>query len=159
MPAPKSKPFAQGTTVDPLKTLTQIDAMLTKAGAGDFDIFRRTAREGVAFVKDGIAYRVSVPMLLDEAEAKAFASRRKGTAGHGSYLAAERARRLRCLHNVVKAKLVAVEEEIYTFEEMFVNDLLTDTGETMGERAVAFVRKAVLEGRTVSALPMPGERA
>lgn len=158
MAAAKPKPFAQGTTVDPFKTLAEINALLEKSGADEIGTYRSLMREGVAFVRAGIAYRISVHIVKDEAEAKTY-SKGGRVAGHASYVVAERARRLRSLLNVVRAKLIAVQDDIYTFEEMFGFDVITETGETIAERTVPMIRQAALEGRIPSSLPVPGARS
>lgn len=149
------RPFAQGTAVDVYKTIGQIDGMLTKAGATHFRTFRSTAREGVEFVFDGVAFRVSVWIPTTEEEARPFAGR-KGRMGHGGYREAERARRYRVLHRVVHEKLLSVQEEVYTLAQVFVGDAITKSGDTIAERADEYLRAAVGAGEILAALPAGG---
>lgn len=157
MNAAASKPYAQGTKVTAFKSLHDIDALLSKAGATDRATFRLSAREGVYFKRDGIVYKISVFVPMTEEEAKTFAGKR-GRNGHGTWVETERARRLRVLLNVVKAKIMSVDEDVFTWEEAFGSDIVINatTGETVGEYAAREAQASALGGRALNSLPMPG---
>ena len=52
----------------------------------------------------------------------------------------------------IKAKLIAIQDKVATFEEEFMPYLVTDTGETLAERMLPSVREAATHHRRL-ALP------
>lgn len=151
------RPYAQGTKVGVMQTHMQIQTMLKKAGAFDFMTFSRAGKEGLAFLRDGIAYRLVATLPETEEEAKKWSAGGR-LSGHESYVELERARRMRSLLLVVKARLTAMDDGIQTFEEAFFGDALTDNDQTVAERMVPRIKQAALSGHYPSALPMPGEQ-
>lgn len=130
------KQYAERTKVSPMQTLMQIQAELKKAGASQFMLLSddESMSEGIAFKRSGISYHMSVAVPDEK----------------------RRAPLLRALLLIVKAKIVAVDSGVRSFEEEFLSDVLLPDNTTYGKRAVADIRRALESGHMPKALPMPG---
>lgn len=156
--------FAKGTTVSVEKSRMEIEAMLQKIGASQFgtitDIEKHRAMIGFRWKSINIQMEVNLPDPKD----KAFTGWRPriGTPTPDRARAewdAEVRRRWRCLTLALKAKIISVEDKVTTFEKEFLPYMVTDTGETFGDRMMPSVRAAI-EGkplRVLPALPPGGE--
>jgi hypothetical protein len=69
--------------------------------------------------------------------------------------AQEERRRWRALHLAIKAKLEIAKEEIETFDEVFLANIVTYDGQTVGEQLVPQL-KAVLSGQSAIKLLSDG---
>jgi hypothetical protein len=128
--------YAQDTKVSPMQSLMQIQAALKKAGASQFMIISDDDHgyEGVAFKRAGISYHMKVGVPDEK----------------------RRAALLRALLLIVKAKIVAVDSGVRTFEEEFLNDILMADNRTMGQHATEDLRMSLETGQLLKSLPMPG---
>ncbi len=60
---------------------------------------------------------------------------------------------------LIKAKLIAVNEGITTFEAEFLSHACLASGNTVGEQVIPEMKQAALDGRMPKALTMPGVNA
>lgn len=148
------KPFAQGTKVDMARSHSELRQLLMKYGASQAGSFGDEATESLMFAKDGLTYRFTLTLPTTEGECRKFPEYRPGR--HGTLLDAERNRRMRAFVAVIKAKLIAIDEGIATFESEFIGNAVTDNGQTVAERWAPEIKQAALAGRVPSALPFYG---
>lgn len=121
--------FAQKTQVPVERTKTAIDALLRKYGASEYvsGWDHHTGRCFVQFTMDSCRVRMN---LLIPTNATAVYEREQW----------------RALFLVTKAKLVAVEAQISTFQEEFLAHIVTKDGRTIGERMMPALEAAAAEG-------------
>lgn len=149
--------FAKGTTVSVDKTRGEVETMLRKIGASQFgtitDIEGHKAIIGFKWKNINIQMQVGLPDPKD----RAFVYPKRGYGCNSDTKQAELyegevRRRWRCLALALKAKIVAVEDKVTTFEKEFLPYMVTDTGETFGDRMMPSVRAAI-EGKPLKMLP------
>ncbi len=111
--------FANGTTITATKTAGDIAALLARHGIDDYAHGRSDGAVQLCFMHNKIPYRFDVPMpdITDE--------RKRDR---------ETNRRWRVLYALVKAKLVAIEEGLETFEEAFAMTIVTPNGDRLRDR-------------------------
>jgi hypothetical protein len=148
------KPFAQGTKVDMTRSHVELRQLLMKYGASQAGSFGDESTESLMFAKDGLTYRFTLTLPTTEAECRGFQGYSFNR--HGTKLDAERNRRMRAFVSVIKAKLIAIDEGIATFESEFIGNAVTDNGQTVAERWAPQIKAAALEGKVPSALPFFG---
>lgn len=129
--------YAAGTDVAPSRTLEQIEAMLVKYGCSEFSYARLDS--GKTFE---ISFRIQntfvrSTMVMPNREQFFHTSRnpwtkRPESAIERDWLQACRSR-WRVLHLAIKAKLALIDEGISTVEREFLSDVVTGTGETIGD--------------------------
>lgn len=110
--------------------------LLTKFGITKKGMMNDEFTSSIAFSVNNVAYRVSI--LTPDINTKEFMydgrnSRRTPVQQKAAW-DAENRRRWRSLVLVMKAKLVAIEDKITTFEEEFLAHAVTDDGRTVYER-------------------------
>lgn len=155
-----AKPFAAGTKVPEIVTHQQIRSLLRRYGCSETGSYDTPDAEVLLFARDRVTYRFTLP-IPDEETAKQSIYDRTGPKERRHYPGPEaqqreRARRLRALLAVVKAKLIAVDEGISTLEQEFLAEIVTDNGQTYGERVVPEIRQAAMDGRIPTALALTG---
>ncbi|GIL09295.1 MAG: hypothetical protein BroJett033_8060 [Chloroflexota bacterium] len=124
--------YAQGTSVEAGRTLTEIKATLDRYGASGFGYLETGGHVVLAFEMRGRRVRFDMPLPKPE-EAKRTAQGRSRTPA-AAKIAGERAirERWRALLLTIKAKLESVESGIETFDDAFLAQLVLPSGETMG---------------------------
>lgn len=140
--------YAKGTTVPAERTREELAKTLDRFGATAFAYMSRSNRELIAFEYHGLGVRLECPLPSPSDDAI-----RLDRYGHTRTEAdiekrwqVERRRRWRCLLNVVKAKLTAIEDEIETFEQAFLAHIDVG-GYTLAERIVPQLQEAVATGQ------------
>lgn len=128
--------FAEHTKVPIGRSQEQIRQLVLGRGA---DAWAVGESDGVALVSfrmlgRQLRFRIQLPKA-PEKKRRAFDPDR------------EAARLWRALHLAIKAKLTIAEEGIETFDEVFLSNIVTPTGPTIGEIAVPQIGK-MLEGKT-----------
>lgn len=154
------KKFAAGTKVDVARTMHELRTLLVRYGADEFGSAMMGGAEAVMWTRNGITYRVAVPLVVSESEVPD--SVRKAMIKQGikaDPVEHENNRRMRALLNVVKAQLIAIDDGITTFEETFVGAAVTDNGQTVAERMSPEIKRAALEGRVPRSLSLPGRQS
>ncbi|MEM6750860.1 MAG: hypothetical protein AAF612_10360 [Planctomycetota bacterium] len=151
--------YARGTTTTDDRTRSEIETMLLRYGADEFGYVTRRDAAVIGFLYRGLRFEMQVP--LPDPDDPAFTrspkqrSARSKTAAQDAYLA-ERRRRWRALCLVIKAKLVAIDDHVATFEAEFLPYLVTATGQTVAQRMTPLLEHAVATGQPL-ALPAPPE--
>jgi hypothetical protein len=115
--------FAEGTTVAPENSRAEIEKMLVRAGATKFGQGWDGSNASITCVLKGrtLRFRVELP--------EAASTRPKDQAKRE----AEIRRRWRAVALIVKAKLEAASSEVYTFDEVFMTEIVLPNRQTVGE--------------------------
>lgn len=143
--------YASGTTVSEAKSHFEISLLLKRYGCEGTGYAEHEGEVRFMFAKNGQTYRFTIRLPESEDAVKVDSNYRPSK--HGSRLDYERSRKTRALVAVIKAQLVAIEEGITSFEEMFIGQVVTDNGQTIAERWAPEAKQRALEGRFPSALP------
>lgn len=155
--------YAQGTTVRIDASKAEIERLVTRYGASQFNTGWDSGRRKVAVQFDMNSRRIR--FILDMPAPEEYAKyERKGP--YGTVHVRERSlteqlkladqemrRRWRALVLVVKAKLEAVESNISSFEEEFMAHIVTASGQTIGELVLPKLDKVASSGRLPPLLP------
>lgn len=131
--------YATGTSVNSDRSRAEIETTLSRFGASGFgyytDMTKRIAQIG--FTHSGLSIRIEVSLPDpndDEFTMRPSSSKRRKDYQAREAYEAEVSRRWRCLCLLVKAKLVAVEDRISTFEQEFLPYIVTSDGATVYDR-------------------------
>ncbi len=135
--ATKVPRFAQGTSVSVAKSRTEIEALVTRHGADQFMAAGDARRAIIVFRAHELLIQF-VLALPDPRNAEFTCHPRNRYRLRPKHLAekayqAELRRLWRALALVIKAKLEAATSGIESFESAFLANIVTDTGETVGE--------------------------
>lgn len=146
--------YAQGTTVPVEKSQSEILAMLKKIGITRKAMGQEDNVSSVGFEYAGISYRISIE-IPDRSERQFQRDGRnvqRTAEGVTKAWEAEERRRWRALVLVMKAKFVAIEDKVATFEKEFLAYAVTDNGQTLGERIIPAMQSG-------APLALPGGRS
>ena len=163
-----NRKYAEGTRVSASRSLDELRVLLRARGAGRVVIDDNPDEGHVAvlFQRAERAYRISVP--IPSTKDRAFThtpelGRQRDPAGRAKAYNDEIMRRHRSLLMHVKAKLIAVDDGIVTFEREFMVHLVMPTGDTLGEFMEPRIADAVAMGQLPSlakkALLLPSPEA
>lgn len=142
--------YASDTSVSVKKTRAELETVLRKFGADAFGYVTEGTRACIQFRAKGKYVRFILP-LPDPSE-KRFTHQEKYTWNKRTPEAAlkmwEQACRSawRALFLVVKAKLVAVDQKIRTFEQEFMADVVLPNGQTVSEMALPMIEESYRTG-------------
>jgi len=153
--------FASHTDVPVAKSRAEIEAMLARYKATATGVFTSTGQAAVAFEMHG--RRVLFRLALPESTAKEFQtvkvnqSRTRRASPEQVERQCEMAcrRKWRALLLAIKAKLVAVDDGIETFEEAFMAHVVMPDGSTVAEHVRPRIASAYSDGKMVPLLPPP----
>jgi hypothetical protein len=160
-----SRRFAEGTTVTAGKTKGEIEDMLLGRGVDRFGTLADAQSATIVFSYERLNYQITIS-LPDPAD-PAFTQYYRGSVLYwrteseaSNRYAQELNRKWRALAAVIKAKLIAVDEGITTFEREFLAHVSVGNGETLGDRMIPQIQAAALEGRMPpTTLALPGGKA
>lgn len=124
MAYPKRK-FAQDTEVTESKSRYEIEANLEKYGVDESGCKKTAHEASVAFRKDGVSFMLTIQASNDPKENR---------------------RRWRSLALLVKANLVAIDDEIVTFREAFMPYIVTSNGQTLFKSLEQKIEQSSLAG-------------
>jgi hypothetical protein len=148
MASPKPPKFADKTTVPIDRTKSEIEQILIRYGADQYQVASdwSTNRFAIQFRCQSrmIRYLVEMP----------HAGQYRTKAAHAQ---AERSK-WRAVMNIIKAKLIAVDAQISTFEEEFLANVVTPDGQTVADLIcpqLAVARERGEMPRGLLALPAP----
>ena len=129
--------YAASTEVTPERSRTEIERSLRRFGATSFAYAWVDDTATIAFHIGGLTVRISVPLPRpDDNELRLTPTGRRRTERQAAGVyEAECRRRWRALAAVIKAKLVAVEDNISTIEQEFLAYVVLPDGQTIGEWA------------------------
>lgn len=142
--------YAEDTSVSVEKTRAELETVLRKHGADAFGYATDSGRASIQFRFKGKYVRFL--LLLPNPEDKKFTRHarydwQKRTPEAALKLWEQACRAAwRALFLAVKAKLVAVEAGISTFEEEFLARIILPDGSTVGDRALPAVEEAYRTG-------------
>lgn len=151
--------YASQTKVDPGRSRAEIEKLLMRFGAGQFGYMTDADnnRAHIMFIYNGLRIRVSVT-LPDRGE---FSTTRSGREKKETQIeldyAKEVRRRWRSLVLLVKAKLVAVEDLVATFEEEFLPYVLWANGRTTAEQLAGQIQEISMSDAPPNLL-LPGPK-
>ena len=154
-----SRSYASGTQVSSERTRIEMERLVLQYGADEFHTMVGKTQAGIAFTYQN--YRIQMTVPLPDRDDERFAqtpSGRKSRTKEAAYKAwdAEVRRKWRSLGAVVKALLIAVEEEVMTFEKAFMPYILVG-GKLVSEYVLPGLAKAIADGKdlsTIKQLPM-----
>lgn len=106
----EKRKFAQDTEVTESKSRYEIESNLEKYGVDEYACKKTATESTVWFKKDGVAFMVTIAVSPD---------------------AKENRRRWRSLALLVKANLVAIDDNIVTFREAFMPYIVTNDGRSL----------------------------
>lgn len=104
--------YAARTTVPVSASVAEVEGLIARFGAQRFTYSWDQDQDVVAFEANGHPVKIAIPRPPEEQE---------------------RRRKWRVMVLAIKALLVAVEEEVLTFEDAFLAHLILDSGHTIGE--------------------------
>lgn len=155
--------FAEGTTVGAGRTKGEIEDMLLSRGVEQFGTMADSGSATIMFSNQMLTYRIT--MQLPDREDPAFTDYKQGSVTYrrseaqiDERFSKELNRKWRALAAVIKAKLIAVEEGITTFEDEFLAHVVTSTGQTLGERMIPHIKQEALEGNLPTTLSLGGRK-
>ena len=129
--------YATATEVTPDRSRSEIERVLRRFGATGFAYAWSGDTATIAFHVGGLTVRIAVPLpAADDPQFRRTPTGRTRTErqAHEAYEAEVR-RHWRALAAVIKAKLVAVEDNISTVEQEFLAHIVLPDGQTFGEWA------------------------
>lgn len=153
MTTPAKSRYATATEVSPERSRTEIERSLRRFGATGFAYAWSENTATIAFHVGGFTVRISVPLPRpDGPEIQLTPTGRQRTDRQvmDAYDAESR-RRWRAMAAVIKAKLIAVEENISTIEDEFMAHIVLPNGQTVGEWA----GPQLARGEPLPLLPTP----
>lgn len=152
--------FAQGTDVPVDRTRLELESLLRAYEAQAVAVFTSDDSNAVAFeMRDR---RILFKVRLPDRASRAFTHARSNQHNSEKQLSSGAAfnrwekacrRKWRALLLAIKAKLVAVDEGIETFEEAFLAHVVLPDGQTVGELTRPRIATAYKENRMVPLMP------
>jgi hypothetical protein len=151
--------YASNTQVTADRSRQEIERLLMRFGAGQFGYLTdvQNNRAHIMFVYRGLRIRISVSLPKESDFNKTPKGRRKKDNQIKVDYEKEMRRRWRSLTLLVKAKLVAVEDGVATFEEEFLPYILWGNGQTTAEQLSGRIMSIEESGVVPNLLPMPKE--
>lgn len=162
--------YAEDTTVPVSRSKTELESILSKAGATGFGYITQGSRTAIQFELSGRRYlfRIDLPGLDDPEVVKNRAGGWRPASQRPNALAQIERQRWRALILIVKAKLESIAQEVETPEQAFLAQLMLPDGSTVGEWLAPQVEYVYETGRMPRlipgadaqplAMPAPGRR-
>lgn len=158
-----TRKYAQGTMISARRSIAELEDLIDRFSGGEPTEFSYGTVGGMAGIQFGLrGRRIRLRIILPDLESfrevtlNQYASslRLRSDADTKNLWQREVDRLWRSMVDVVKAKLVAIDDGITTLEAEFLSGLVLPSGETVGER-MAVDLDAVLRTGELPAL-MPG---
>jgi hypothetical protein len=156
--------YAENTTVSVDKTRAELEQLLKRFGADAFGHMSDNKKAVILFRARGKSVRFLLP--VPNPEDKQFTEFTRKGSYYSTKRTAEAARKeweqacrssWRALFLAVKAKLVAVETGITTFEQEFLAHIVLPNGQTAGEMMIPQIEESYSDGRMPTfQLALPG---
>ena len=147
--------YASGTSVSVASTITDIEKTLSRFGADQFmfGYDQSVAMVSFRYGKYVVRFEIDYPHVSDFNKTETGRNRTK--AQTVKEWESEKKRRMRSLLLVIKAQLVAVSDNICSFERMFFGNIVLPNNQTMNDYMLPQLTKALDSGvMPMSALPM-----
>lgn len=153
-----SRSYAQGTSSTVMVSQADIMKVLARFGVLQHAFYNDHDKSAIGFAYGGLTYRIEVIMPPRDHEMFCFTESGKARTEAVAAKAYddETKRRWRSLLLVIKAKLVAVDDGIATFEQEFLAYIVTGDNRLFGDYAIPQIKELAAGGKAPSALPMPG---
>jgi hypothetical protein len=157
--------FAEGTDVPIERTRLELERLLTAYKARATAVFNSETDAAVCFEMH--ERRVMFRLKMPDPKAKEFTHKKINQSGALQKVSEQVAqtryrqacqRKWRALLLAIKAKLVAVDDGIETFEEAFLAHVVMPDGQTVGEHIKPRIASSYKEGKMQPLLPPPGGR-
>lgn len=152
--------YASGTDVSSSRSREEIERTVAKFGADQFISGFDKDRAMVAFTINGRQVRFILP--LPDRNDPAFAKTptgQKRTANAAAKAWDQSVRESwRALAAVIKAKLIAVDAQIVSFEQEFAMHMVLPNGSTVAEAVLPAIERAYATGGTPNLLAIEGPR-
>lgn len=149
--------YAENTRVAASKTVNDILATLVKSGIDEFAQMNTHTGTTILFKFDGVNYKVQLPYPdpNDISITHTPQGRLRNKSDQNAFFQKELDRRMRAFLLVIKAKLVAVEEGIVSFESEFLSYAIMSDGKTMLDHATPALEQVKSQGGSMS-IALPG---
>lgn len=152
--------YAAGTTVEQNRTVQDLEKLLESYGATGFAYGKKGSKQLVAFEMQGRSVRfalhlppVNDPSVIPLAQEMARAAKVAVPRAPGAAYAFIARQRWRALYLIIKAKLVAIDEGIRTFDNEFSWNVVLPGGETVGELLEPHIDRVYATGHIPPLLP------
>lgn len=148
--------FAKNTTVSVEKSLLEVKNLLNKHGATKFAYFESENQAAIAFEMKGrrIRFTISLPDKHSRDFTHTPVTKELRTKEKATELWEQAVKqRFRALVNVIKFKLVAIEDGVAIFEDEFLPYTLLPDGSTVGDWAKEQIEQVYLTGKMPPLLP------
>lgn len=148
--------YASGTSVTEDRSRAEIERLLMKFGSDEFGYITRQGEAIIGFRIKNIRCEMRVPLPCRDDEAFTLTANGKDRSSNAAYelWAKEVRRKWRSLCLVIKAKLVAVEDGVTTFEAEFLPYMICGDGNTITTKMLPMI-EAAQSGKGPLALPAP----
>jgi len=148
--------YATNTTVSEDKSRLEVEKMLMKYGATRFGYLREPGKALVCFTYKKLTIQMEIPLPSPDDRRFAVTPSKKWArtpeAKREAYEGEVR-RRWRSLALAIKAKLIAVEDGVATFEAEFLPYMVAADGRTIAQKLLPVI-EAAKEGGTLNAMLM-----
>ena len=149
--------YARGTEVSSERSRSEIERTLKRFGAHAFVYGWDRDKAMVQFQMRGrvVRFVLSLPDRHDPEFSRTPTGRVRAESAAAEAFEAEARRRWRALALLIKAKLVAVDDDITAFDEEFLAHLILPSGDTVGGWLVPQIERVYASGDMPLMLPMP----
>lgn len=139
--------YAADTSVPVGRSQDQLRQLVLDRGASGWALGEDEGRAIIQFRLAGRVLRFRIHLMQKPSDLEA----KRGVKPHR--VDAKEERRLwRSLYMAVKAKLVIAEDGIEAFDEVFLANIVTPEGDTIGERLAAQIPAMLSEGKPIALL-------
>ena len=148
-----SRRYAEGATTTVNASRNEIEALVRKFGAHQILAYEDKERAIVQFTARERMVRLTLSMPSEESLSKTETGRRRSVGSLGEAKDKEMKRLWRALVLLVRAKITAVNENIVTFEEEFLSNIVMADGRTVAEHTKEPIALSYKSGTMQTLLP------
>lgn len=148
-----SRKFADGTTTTVSASRNEIEVLVKKFGAHQVLSYEDKDRAIVQFTARDRMVRLTIVLPTEAEVSKTETGRARSAGSLAEARDKEIRRRWRALVLLVRAKITAVNENIVTFEQEFLANVVMADGKTVHEHARDTIRLSYESGVTQTLLP------
>jgi hypothetical protein len=145
--------YAEGTTTSVNVSRNEIETLVRKFGAYQILAYEDRDRAIVQFTAHDRRIRLTLSIPSDESLSKTETGRRRSVGSLAEARDKEMKRLWRALVLLVRAKITAVNEQIVTFEEEFLANVVMADGRTVAEHTKEPIALSYKNGNVQTLLP------